>query len=74
MAHPQVAAVFAAGELAAAQMPSGSPETWGLMDRAKASFYQPRSGDMVVVLKRGVVPIPEAGPGYVATHGSVSGL
>lgn len=71
MAHPQVAAVFAAGELAAAQMPSGSPETWGLMDRAKASFYQPRSGDMVVVLKRGVVPIPEAGPGYVATHGSV---
>lgn len=71
LAHPQVAAVFTAGELAAAPTPSGSPETWSLMDRARASFYQPRSGDMVVVLKRGVVPIPEAGPGYVATHGSV---
>ena len=71
LAHDQVAAVFTASELAAAPMPSGSPETWSLMDRVRASFYQPRSGDMVVVLKRGIVPIPEAGPGYVATHGSV---
>jgi predicted AlkP superfamily pyrophosphatase or phosphodiesterase len=71
MANAQVAAVFTAAELAAAPSPTGSPETWSLMDRAKASFYQPRSGDMVVVLKRGVVPIPVPGPGYVATHGSV---
>jgi len=70
MGNPQVAAVFTAAELAAAPAPTGSPETWSLMDRVKASFYQPRSGDMVLVLKRGVVPIPAPGPGYVATHGS----
>ncbi|MFM9935588.1 MAG: alkaline phosphatase family protein [Novosphingobium sp.] len=70
MANPQVAAVFTAGELAAAPAPTGSPESWSLRDRAKASFYQPRSGDLVLLLKRGVVPIPTPGPGYVATHGS----
>lgn len=70
MAHRQVAAVFTSAELAAAPAPAGSPETWSLLDRAKASFYRPLSGDMVVILKRGVVPIPQGGPGYVATHGS----
>ncbi len=70
VAHSQVAAVFTSDELAAAPAPAGSPETWSLMERAKASFYRPLSGDMVLILKRGVVPIPEAGPGYVATHGS----
>ncbi|WP_225008954.1 alkaline phosphatase family protein [Novosphingobium percolationis] len=70
MAQPQVQAVFTAAELAAAPMPSGSPETWSLLDRARASFYAPRSGDFVVILKRGVVPIVRPMPGIVATHGS----
>lgn len=70
LANPDVAAAFTADELAAAPMPSGSAETWSLMDRARASFYQPLSGDVVLLLKRGVVPIPAPGPGYVATHGS----
>ena len=69
-AHPQVAAVFTADELQRAPMPSGSPEAWTLLDRARASFAQDRSGDAVVLLKRAVVPIPRPAPGYTATHGS----
>jgi len=69
-AHPQVAAVFRAGELAAAPLPTGSPLDWTLKDRARASFDSERSGDLVVLLKRAVVPIPDPGRGYVATHGS----
>ncbi|OYW16203.1 MAG: alkaline phosphatase [Novosphingobium sp. 12-64-8] len=68
--NPQVAAVYSAAEIAAAPMPSGSPETWTLLQRARASFYAPRSGDLVVLLARGVVPIHSPAPGIVATHGS----
>ncbi len=68
--HPQVAAAYAAGELAATPTPSGSPQDWTLRDRARASFDPARSGDVVVLLDRAVVPIPAAGKGYVATHGS----
>ncbi|WP_421837120.1 alkaline phosphatase family protein [Novosphingobium sp.] len=70
LANPEVAAAFTADEITAASAPTGSPETWPLIARAKASFYRPRSGDLVLMLKRGVVPIPVPGPGYVATHGS----
>ena len=70
LAQPQVAAVFTAAELAATPMPSGSPETWSLIQRARASFYAPRSGDLVVMLRREVMALPTPGPGYVATHGS----
>ncbi|WP_225204491.1 alkaline phosphatase family protein [Novosphingobium huizhouense] len=70
MVQPQVEAVFTASELAAAPAPKGSPETWSLLDRARASYYAPLSGDFVVVLKRGVVPVVRPMPGIVATHGS----
>ena len=70
VAHPQVAAVFTADELAKAPAPAGSPEAWTLMDRARASFYTRRSGDVVILLDRAIVPIPKAAPGYTATHGS----
>lgn len=69
-ANPQVAAVFTAAEIAAAPAPAGSPQDWSLLDRAKASFDPQRSGDVVVLLKRGVSPIRKPGPGYSATHGS----
>lgn len=69
--HPQVAAVFTHDELAKMPLPSGSPQDWSLADRARASFDPARSGDVVVLLDRAVVPIPEPIPGaYVATHGS----
>ncbi len=69
-AHPQVAAVFTAKELADSPLPSNGPQDWSLRDRARASFDAQRSGDVIMLLDRAVVPIPAAGPGYVATHGS----
>ncbi|HEX2763882.1 MAG TPA: alkaline phosphatase family protein [Allosphingosinicella sp.] len=68
--HPQVAAVFTHAELLAAPAPSGSPDTWTLKDRAKASFDNERSGDFIVLLKPRVTPIADTSRGYVATHGS----
>lgn len=71
-AHPQVAAVFTAAELAATPMPTGNPQDWTIKERARASFLAERSGDVVVVLNRAVTPIPDPIPGaFVATHGSV---
>ncbi|WP_428333179.1 alkaline phosphatase family protein [Novosphingobium sp.] len=68
--QPQVAKVFTATELAAEPMPSGSPERWSLIQRARASFYAPRSGDLVVLLNRGIMALVTPGKGIVATHGS----
>jgi hypothetical protein len=68
--HPQVAAVFTAMELRAAPNPSGPPDEWTLIDRAKASFDPERSGDFVVMLKPRITPILDTSRGYVATHGS----
>ena len=70
VSHPQVAAVFTADELTKAPAPAGSPETWTLIDRARASFHAGRSGDAVILLDRAIVPIPKPAPGYTATHGS----
>ena len=70
LAERDVAAVFTADEIAAAPEPSGPPETWPLIERAKASFYRPRSGDLVVALKPRVSSIGDPGEGHVATHGS----
>ena len=70
-ANPQVAAVFTSEELAKTPLPSGNPQDWSLKDRARGSFDPARSGDVVILLDRAVVPIPEAMPGaYIATHGS----
>lgn len=68
--HPQVAAAFTAEDLAGVPVPSGRPQDWTLIQRARASYYPGRSGDIIVLLDRAVVPIPEAAAGYVATHGS----
>jgi len=69
-ASPQVAAAFSAAELAALPMPAGNPQDWTLAQRARAGFDPERSGDLMVLLARDVVPILSPGPGYVATHGS----
>ena len=70
-AHPQVQAVFTRAELATTPSPSGPPETWSLIQRARASFDPERSGDFYVVLKPRITPIADASRGSVATHGSV---
>ena len=69
-AHPQVAAVFTRAELAATPSPSGPPDGWTLIQRARASFDAERSGDFVVLLRPRVTPIATPGATYVATHGS----
>ncbi len=69
-AMPQVAAAFTRAELAAQAMPSGPPETWTLIERARASFDPSRSGDLLVLLKPRVTTIEAPGPGYIETHGS----
>jgi predicted AlkP superfamily pyrophosphatase or phosphodiesterase len=69
LAHPQVAAVFTAGELERMAMPSGSPDEWSLAERFRASFDPERSGDILVALKPHITPINDASS-YVATHGS----
>ncbi|WP_353204086.1 alkaline phosphatase family protein [Sphingomonas sp.] len=69
-ANPQVAAVFTGAQLAATPTPTGDPLTWTIAQRARASYYAGRSGDLLVYLKPRVTPIPDPTRGYVATHGS----
>ena len=69
-ASDQVAAIFTREQIEATRLPHAPPESWTLLERARASFDEQRSGDFVVALKPRVTPIPRPGPGYVATHGS----
>ncbi len=69
-AHPQVAAAYTRAEIAATSSPSGPPETWSLLQRARASFDPQRSGDFYVILRPRITPLPDASHGSVATHGS----
>ncbi len=70
-AHPQVQTVFTRAELAATPVPSGPPDSWTLIQRARVSFDPERSGDFYVVLKPRITPIADASRGSVATHGSI---
>jgi predicted AlkP superfamily pyrophosphatase or phosphodiesterase len=67
---PQVYAVYTREQIAATPMPKGPPETWSMLERARASYDRARSGDFVVALKPRVTPIALPRSGYVATHGS----
>jgi predicted AlkP superfamily pyrophosphatase or phosphodiesterase len=69
-ALPQVAAAFPRAAIAATPMPSGPPENWTLIQRARASFDAQRSGDLLILLKPRVTTIEKPGVGYVETHGS----
>jgi predicted AlkP superfamily pyrophosphatase or phosphodiesterase len=71
LSHPDVEAVYTQAELTTAAPPSSPPEDWPLISRVRANFDPSRSGDLYVVLKERVTPIPSSGLGYVATHGSV---
>ena len=70
MQSPEVAAVFTKADIAAVPVPGGPPQTWTLIQRARASFDPQRTGDIYVVLRHGLMAIPRGGRGYVATHGS----
>ncbi|MFL6830756.1 MAG: alkaline phosphatase family protein [Sphingomicrobium sp.] len=68
-AHPQVEAVFTKDEIARTAMPTGSPDQWSLIDRVRASFDPQRSGDLWVVLKKHIAPLPST-PNLASTHGT----
>jgi len=72
LSYPQVAAVFTAAEIEATAPANGPPETWSLIERVRSSYYKGRSGDLLVLLKPRVTPIPlsVAVTSYIATHGS----
>ncbi|MEO5494804.1 MAG: alkaline phosphatase family protein [Sphingomonas sp.] len=72
-ADPQVAAVYTREQIAAAPAPAGPPETWSLLQRARASSDAERSGDFSVFLRPRITPIPPATTptGTIATHGSI---
>jgi predicted AlkP superfamily pyrophosphatase or phosphodiesterase len=69
-AHPQVETVFTKAQIAAAPSPSGPPESWSLLQEARASYDAERSGDLLLLLKPRITPIPDPIKGAVATHGS----
>jgi predicted AlkP superfamily pyrophosphatase or phosphodiesterase len=71
-AQAQVQAVFTKDELKATPLATTPPDSWSLAERARASFDPDRSGDLVVLLKPRVTPIPDiiAARSYIATHGS----
>ncbi len=68
-ASPQVEAVFTHAQIRATPSPTSSPDKWSLIERARASFDDQRSGDFLVMLKRDITPIAVT-TSYVATHGS----
>lgn len=73
LASPQVAAAFTAAEIEATPIATTPPELWTPIERARASYARGRSGDLVVLLRPRVTPIPigvAASGSYVATHGS----
>ncbi len=69
-ASPQIQTVLTSAEIAATPSPSGPPESWSLIQEARASYYPGRSGDFLVMLKPRITPIADPTKGYVATHGS----
>jgi predicted AlkP superfamily pyrophosphatase or phosphodiesterase len=71
--HREVAKVFTKNELLEAEPPSGPPDEWTLLERAKASFNPQRSGDLIVLLEPyvtlyGKPKNPDSD--YIASHGS----
>ncbi|WP_213981398.1 alkaline phosphatase family protein [Sphingomonas sp. dw_22] len=69
-AHPQVQAIFTRAQIMATAPATTPPETWTLLERARASFDPQHSGDLVAALKPRVTPIADPTRGSVATHGS----
>jgi len=68
-ALPQVATVLTHAQLLATPIPTSAPDKWTLAEKARASFDAERSGDLVVLLKQGVVPIAKPSETHVDAHG-----
>jgi predicted AlkP superfamily pyrophosphatase or phosphodiesterase len=68
--YDQVEKVFTRKQLDTAKMPSGPPDQWSLLDRARASYNKDRSGDLVVLLKPYVTAYAASDDNYISSHGS----
>ena len=68
--QPQVQAIYTREQIAATPTPSGPPETWTLIERARASYDPQRSGDLLVFFKPRVTALATIIPNLVETHGS----
>lgn len=68
--HPQIETVYTAADMAATPSPDGNPQDWTVKQRARASWRSGRSGDLIILLKRGISAVDDPMPGYIATHGS----
>jgi hypothetical protein len=68
-AHPQVEAAYGREQISRTLLPKGTPDKWTPLERARASFYPGRSGDIYVILKPNITFLPAAS-GDVGTHGS----
>jgi len=69
-ANPQIAGVYTADELRTVKVPAGHPQDWTMIERVAASFDPSRSGEVLMMTKRAVVPGVAPVPGYTSTHGS----
>lgn len=69
-ANPQISGVYTAEELKGVKVPGGHPQDWTEIERVAASFDPERSGEVLMMTKRAVVPGTKPVPGYTATHGS----
>lgn len=69
-ANPQISGAYTAEELKKVKVPSGHPQDWTEIERVAASFDPERSGDVLMMTRRAVVPGTKPVPGYTATHGS----
>jgi len=69
-AHPQVYGAYTKSEILALPMPSGSPVSWTVPQRIRASYDARRSGDLYVALKPNISAVAKPSVGYTATHGS----
>jgi hypothetical protein len=68
--NPLMETAVATDAIAALPVPSGSPQDWTLLQRARASYLSGRSGDVFAILKRGINGVTDPKPGIVSTHGS----
>ncbi|MCW3845851.1 alkaline phosphatase family protein [Sphingomonas sp. LB-2] len=68
--NPQVYDVYTREQIAATPSPKGPPETWTMLERARAALDPGRTGDLVVALRPRITPIAVPMQGYTATHGS----
>lgn len=69
-ANPQISGAYTADELAKVKVPAGHPQDWTLIERVAASFVPGRSGEVLMMTKRAVVPGVAPRPGSASTHGS----